>query len=56
MISTAGSGDDPLMDAYRDAGGGYGGLQAIAVKALELADVDRMSPGPVPPEVQRYRS
>jgi hypothetical protein len=54
MISTAGSvGDDPLSDAYRKAGGGYGGLQAIAATALELGGVDRTALHRVPPEVQR---
>lgn len=32
---------DPLDDAYRDAGGGYEGQQAMAAKALQLAGVDR---------------
>ena len=38
-ICTAGSlvPGDPLDDAYREAGGGYGGLQEIAVKTLEMA-------------------
>jgi hypothetical protein len=54
MISTAGSvGDDPLSDAYVIAGGGYGGLQAIAAKALELGGVDRTALHRVPPEIQR---
>lgn len=54
MISTAGSvGGDPLSDAYLEAGGGYGGLQAIAAKALELGGADRLALHRVPPEVQR---
>jgi hypothetical protein len=42
-ICTAGSlvKGDPLDDAYRKAGGGYGGLQEIAVKTLEMAGVPR---------------
>jgi hypothetical protein len=44
-ICTAGSciAGDPLDDAYLDAGGGYGGLQEIAVKALEMAGQPRIS-------------
>ena len=37
---------DPLDDAYTNAGGGYGGLQAMAAKALELADIDRINSRP----------
>lgn len=42
-ICTAGSliPGDPFDDAYKEAGGGYAGLQEIAVKALELARVPR---------------
>lgn len=36
-ICTAGDGA-PFTDAYRDAGGGYEGLQAIATAALAMAD------------------
>lgn len=54
MISTAGSvGDDPLSNAYREAGGGYEGLQAIATAALDLGEVDRLALHYVPPEVRR---
>lgn len=45
-ICTAGScvPGDPLDDAYTQAGGGYGGLQAMAVKALEIAGISRIAP------------
>jgi hypothetical protein len=57
MISTAGSaGGDPLSDAYLEAGGGYEGLQAIAKRALEIAEIDRTALHAVPPELSRYRS
>ena len=57
MISTAGSvADDTLSNAYREAGGGYAGLQAIAQRALEIGGVDRSALHEVPPEIQRYRT
>jgi hypothetical protein len=42
-ICTAGSlvKGDPFDDVYRKAGGGYCGLQEMAVKALELAGISR---------------
>jgi hypothetical protein len=42
-ITTAASldGDDPLSVAYREAGGGYEGLQAIADRALAIAETKR---------------
>jgi len=33
--------DDPLSNAYRGAGGGYEGLQAIAERALAIAETKR---------------
>lgn len=35
VICGPADGHDPWMDAYREAGGGYSGLQAIAGAALE---------------------
>lgn len=51
-ICTAGSlvPGDPFDDAYRKAGGGYGGLQEIAVEALRMGGVDRSVSGPPLPE------